>query len=217
MVKIYCDGAGFGRLEEYAEDPRIEGFTTNPSLMRKAGINDYRAFARTVLLMVKGKPVSFEVVADEWAEMERQACEIQSWGPNVWVKIPITNTRGESSKALIEKLADLNLNITAVMTLGQVDEVWPILRSNHILSVFNGRITDTGVPPMAFKMRGAAQRLWASARSVYDYYQAEAHGFDIITLTPDLIAKLALGGKSLAEYSLETVRMFHEDGKGLTV
>ena len=219
MVEIYCDGADLSKLEEYAEDERIKGFTTNPSLMKKAGIKDYKTFAKTVLSLVKGKPVSFEVLSDDWKEMERQAREIQSWGDNVYVKIPITNTKGESSKGLIEKIADLNLNITAIMTWEQTRHIELVTRSNHILSVFNGRIMDTLRHPIIF--RGSAclrsRTLWASTRELFNIYQAEFLGYDIITLTPDLIEKFPLQGKDLTQYSRETVQQFHKDGEGLTI
>src|SRR5712692_432477 len=151
MLEIYCDGADLLKLEEYAEDERISGFTTNPSLMRKAGIKDYKTFAKTVLSLVKNKPVSFEVLADDFPTMEKQGREIASWGDNVWVKIPITNTKGESSKELNEKIADLNLNITAIMTWEQLQHILPSTRANHILSIFNGRIMDTMRQPLNVK------------------------------------------------------------------
>ena len=217
-VDIYADCANLDQIEEYAEHPRISGFTTNPSLMKKAGIKNYREFSRTVLRLVQGKPVSFEVLSDDWEEMERQANEIQSWGDNVYVKIPITNTLGQSSRPLIEKLAKLNLNVTAVMTMSQVNEVLPVMHPHHILSVFNGRITDTQHPVLA---RGKSLRrhptrwLWASTREVYSLYRASMTQYQIITMTPDLIKKLPLKGKDLTEYSLETVRQFHKDGEGI--
>lgn len=217
-IAIYADGAEISKLEEYASSPVIEGFTTNPSLMRKAGIKDYRTFAKTVLSLVKGKPVSFEVVSDEWDEMERQAKEIQSWGDNVFVKIPITNTKGESSYKLIKTCAELNLNVTAVMTRAQILEVEHWMRPHHILSVFVGRITDTQRPILAPDSTTKKFRwLWASTREVYSIKRAAICGFDVITMTPDLLAKLTLEGKELNQYSLETVRQFYEDGKGLTI
>lgn len=226
MVAIYTDGAGLEQMKAYAVDPRIEGFTTNPSLMKKAGITNYREFAKAVLGVIGGKPVSFEVLADDFQTMESQAREIAGWGENVWVKIPITNTEGRTSTALISKLSDagLNLNVTAVLTRDQSFQALDFLKRTDILSIFVGRATDTGVSPMRVLAPALgyhsyrdqkARILWASAREVYNYYQAEEYGCDIITLTPDLIAKLELGGKDLAEYSLETVRQFHADGKGI--
>lgn len=215
MVAIYADGAGLAQMKAYAVDPMIQGFTTNPSLMRKAGITNYRDFADTVLGLIGKKPVSFEVLADDWLTMELQAREIAEWGENVWVKVPITNTRGESSVELIKALGDLNLNITAVMTDKQYLGVQPHLRPNHIVSVFAGRIMDTGVEPPRYERSGSFRVLWASAREVYSVVLAEICGYDIITLTPELISKLDLFGKDLTSYSLDTVRQFHSDGKGI--
>ncbi len=226
MVAIYADGAGLAQMEAYAADKRIEGFTTNPSLMKKAGITNYREFAKSVLGVVDGKPVSFEVLADDFLTMERQAHEIAGWGQNVWVKIPITNSLGHTSSALIQRLSDagLNLNVTAVLTRDQSISALDFLKKSDILSVFVGRAADTGVSPIRalapalgyHSYQGNKARiLWASAREIFNYYQAEEYGCDIITLTPDLIAKLDLGGKDLEQYSLETVRQFHEDGKGV--
>jgi transaldolase len=215
MVSIYLDAANMDDLRRYAADPRVAGLTTNPTLMKKAGITDYRSFARAVLSAADGKPVSFEVLADDFQTMARQAREIASWGPNVYVKLPITNTRGESTVPLIDSLGDLNLNITAVMTDEQVDDLWQFLRPHHIVSVFAGRIMDTGQLPNSFSGQQGYKTLWASAREVYHVVMAEEYGYDIITLTPDLIAKLDLRGRDLTEYSLATVRMFHEDGRGI--
>ena len=220
MVKIFIDTSDVAQLQKWLRDPRIVGATTNPSLMRKSGITSYHNFARIILGLANGKPVSFEVLADDFTEMERQARELASWGENVYVKIPVTNTLGHSTIPLIEKLQDFHLNITAVMTVVQIEALRGILGQHHILSVFAGRIADTGRDPtymMRMARRGHAQLLWASAREVLNVYQAEECGCDIITLTPELIAKLDLHGKSLAEYSLETVKMFHEDGKGITL
>lgn len=216
-IKIYCDGASLSDFEKFSDDERISGFTTNPSILRKAGITDYKTFAKTVLSLVKGKPVSFEVLSDSFIEMERQAHEIQSWGDNVYVKVPITNTKGLSSAVLINLLRGINLNVTAVMTVQQIMEVMPILRKTDILSVFVGRINDTGenVPDFRGIDSLHPQILWASAREIYTLKVAEHNGYDIITLTPDLISKLELDGKDLTEYSRETVQMFYNDGKGL--
>lgn len=214
MVKIYCDGANLSDFEKYSTDNRIEGFTTNPSILKKAGIKDYRTFAKNVLGKVRDKPVSFEVLSDDWNEMERQAKEIQSWGNNVWVKIPIMNTLGEPSTKLISKLSDVNLNVTAVMTYAQIDLVSPFLKQNDILSVFVGRITDTQ-SPVPTPNSPTHKWLWASTREVYSVKRATILNYDIITLTPDLINKLSLTGKNLTDYSLETVSQFHQDGKGI--
>ena len=220
MVRLFVDTSDVVQLHKYAREARISGVTTNPALMKKSGITSYHNFALIVLGIASGKPVSFEVLADDFYEMEREARELASWGENVYVKIPVTNTHGEPTYPLIEKLQDLHLNITAVMTVAQIEALSKITSQHHIISVFAGRIADTGRDPM-HTMRKArlahAQILWASAREVLNVYQAEECGCDIITLTPDLIAKLDLHGKSLAEYSLETVKMFHEDGKGLKI
>lgn len=220
MVDVFADCANLAQIEEYADDSRISGFTTNPSLMKKAGITDYREFARSVLRLVRGKHVSFEVLADDWPTMERQANEIQSWGGNVYVKIPITNTRGESSRPIIQKLAKLNLNVTAVMTMAQANDVLPVMHAHHILSVFAGRITDTQhavLQRLDQWKKHPTRWLWASTREVYSLYRAQMTNYQIITMTPDLIAKLPLKRKDLTEYSLETVRQFYKDGEGLTL
>lgn len=217
MVAIYADGASLEQMEEFAKDRDIAGFTTNPSLMKKAGITEYRAFGREVLSVIRGKPVSFEVLADDFSTMLKEAHQLADWGSNVWVKIPITNTKGESSRALIQDLRDINLNITAVMKYSQVRDVCSLLKPTDILSVFVGRITDTGRKPLKFHADPMAYRvLWASAREIYSVKQAEKYGYDIITLTPELLAKRALAGKNLKQYSLETVQQFHNDGKGIT-
>lgn len=204
-------------MEQFAKDGRIAGFTTNPSLMKKAGIKKYREFAREVIAVVGGKPVSFEVLADDFPTMNSQARTIASWGDNVWVKIPITNSRGESSRGLIEELRDIKLNITAVMQYTQITGISDLLKFNDIVSVFAGRIMDTGRKPINFLPDPFAYRvLWASAREIFSVRQAEKYGYDIITLTPELLAKRSLARKSLKEYSLETVQQFHNDGKGIT-
>ena len=215
MVMLYADGASLSQMEKYAADERIKGFTTNPSLMLKQGIKDYRSYAQSVLVRVKGKPVSFEVLADDFPTMAKQAREIASWAPNVYVKIPVTNTKGESSVPLIKDLGDLNLNITAVMTRQQLNDVCPWLQPHHILSVFAGRIMDTGRLPPGFKPGDSFKALWASAREMFNIVQAENFGYDIITLTPDLLAKIDMRGYPLDKYSLETVAQFHRDGQGI--
>jgi len=217
-IKIYLDGADLNTIEAFAEDGRIKGFTTNPTLMRKCGITDYRKFASEVLSRIGGRPVSFEVFADEFAQMYEQAHEISSWAPNVWVKIPVTNTRGESSRELIESLGDMRLNITAVMTDEQITHLQPVLNEGHIVSVFNGRIMDTGERPLRMShRRNRFASLWASPRAIYDFYLANSYGYEIITLTPELFRKLDLRAKDLTQYSLETCRMFFDDGKGLSL
>jgi transaldolase len=224
-VRIFADGADLAGITEMAARPYIAGFTTNPTLMRKAGVADYRAFARDVLRAAADKPVSFEVFADEFAEMQWQAEEIASWGRNVFVKIPVTNTRGESSAKLIRRLAlaGVKQNVTAVMTLNQVREVSIALgtRSESFISIFAGRIADTGRDPAPI-IRSAAefirpfsnqQLIWASPREVLNLFQADVAGCHVITVTHDLLKKLDLLGKDLDEYSLETVRMFYDDAR----
>jgi transaldolase len=221
MVAIYCDAASLTDIEKYAADPRIRGFTTNPSLMQKAGIGNYHQFAHEVLARVGGKAVNFEVLADDWPTMERQAHTIAAWGDNVWVKIPVTNTRGEMSTGLIEKLAGLQLNITAVMTQEQIRALSFVTRSEHIISIFAGRIADTQRDPGPYiscaRQWCSASILWASTREIWNIRHAYSVGAHIITLTPGLIGKLALEEKDLTQYSLETVRQFHEDGKEITL
>lgn len=221
MTALYCDAATLADIEKYAADARISGFTTNPSLMKKAGITHYRDFAKEVLDRVGLKPVSFEVLADERDALIEQARDIALWSPNVWVKVPVTNTAGLPNDDAIHELRRHNLNITAVMTRAQVDWLSRVTLQHHIVSVFAGRIADTGVHPfdvvLYAKEHLACQVLWASARQVYDVNLAEMAGCDIITLTPELIEKLKLKGKDLAEYSLETVRMFYNDGKGIAL
>lgn len=222
-VRIFADGADLTHIRELAAHPRIAGFTTNPTLMRKAGVSDYRAFAREVLAVTGGRPVSFEVFSDEFPEMRTQANEIASWGEAVNVKIPVTNTRGDFSGALIRDLSadGVQLNITAVMTLEQVDSVLDSLSDGTpaYVSIFAGRMADTGrdpVPHMAEAVRRIQQRpqtylIWASPRELLNVFHADTVGCDIITVTSDLLAKLSLVGKDLAEYSLDTVRMFRND------
>jgi transaldolase len=223
-LKIFADGASLPAMLAAAGDPRIAGFTTNPTLMRKAGVADYRAFAHEVLAAIKDKPISFEVFADDAPEMARQAREIATWGENVYVKIPITNTRRESMVPLVRELsaAGVKLNVTAICTLDQVRDTAAALRGGapSVVSVFAGRIADTGVDPTplmreALSICRAADRrielLWASPREVLNIVQAAEVGCDIITVTNDLLAKLPTLGKDLAEFSLETVQMFHRD------
>ena len=219
-MKIYLDTADIDRLHIWGNDKRVSGFTTNPALMKQSKIGSYRNFATIMLGVAKGRPVSFEVTADDFDEMEKQARELASWSENVYVKIPVTNTRGESSIPLIEKLQDMNLNITAVMSGQQIEALKQVLAPHHILSVFAGRIADTGRDPVHIMRKARlchAQLLWASAREVLNVYQAEECNCDIITLTPDLLGKLSLHGKNLNEFSLETIRQFYADGQGIKI
>ena len=214
MVKIFADCASLDDIRKFADDPLIQGFTTNPAIMRKAGITDYWEFAKGVIPLAKGKHLSFEVLADTFEGMHSQATRIASWGPNVWVKVPVTNTLGQSTKALIGELSNLQLNITAVMTDEQIQHLMPVLRPHHIVSVFNGRRTDTQREPLLVDRVGP-QYLWASTRHVGSLREAEEWGYDIITMTPDLIAKLSLFNRDLDEYSLDTVKQFFDAGKGI--
>ena len=223
-IQIYADGADKkGILDLYAK-PYIKGLTTNPTLMNKSGIKDYEAFAKDILQNVTAKPISLEVFTDEFPEMQRQAAKIASWGQNVYVKIPITNSRGESSLPLIKELAQrgVKLNITALLTLPQVAGVAEVLNSAvpSVVSVFAGRIADTGVDPMPI-MRAArallgsqpkAELLWASVREVLNIFQAEESGCSIVTVPHDILGKAAkMYGMDLTALSLDTVRMFAKD------
>jgi len=222
-VKIFADGADIGDITRLAADPMISGFTTNPTLMRKANVQDYRAFALEVISIVGDRPVSFEVFSDEFSEMEQQAREIATWGKNVYVKIPVTNTRGEFSGPLIKTLSEsgVQLNVTAILALHQVESVVECLsnETNSIVSVFAGRIADTGRDPVPFmtqavemlRSRPLAQLIWASPRELLNIFQADSVGCHIITATSDVLAKLNLVGKDLDSYSLETVQMFRKD------
>jgi len=222
-IKIFADGADLDSILEMHANPLIQGFTTNPTLMRNAGVKDYEAFGRTLLSKVTDRPVSLEVFADEFDEMESQAEEIASWGKNVNVKIPITNTRGESATQLIDTLSKKGvvLNITAIMTVAQVEEVAEALdpETKAIVSVFAGRVADTGLDPVphmkaclhSLMCRPKAELLWASPREMLNIFQADQIGCHIITVTNDLLAKLSLVGKDLDEYSRETVEMFYRD------
>lgn len=224
-IKVFADGADLDTILQLADDPFFKGFTTNPSLMWKAGLTDYTAFARRILERISDRPISFEVFADEPAEMERQALLIASWGENVYVKIPVTTTQGVSTAPLACKLsaAGVKLNVTALMTLAQVEEMAAALRDGapSLVSVFAGRIADAGVDPVPL-MRDAlailaaapsSELLWASPREVLNLVQAEQIGCHVITMTYDLLSKLPLLGKDLTEFSLETVRMFHRDAE----
>jgi len=224
-IAVFADGANRDAMVKRYQEGFVKGFTTNPTLMAKAGITDYERFARSVLETIKTLPISFEVFSDEFDEMERQAKKISSWGANVNVKIPITNTRGESSFPLIRRLFDqgLKLNITAIQTEEQVQGLSKILKTQDdaIVSIFAGRVADTGRDPIPAMRKAVhtfialpkAKVLWASPREVLNIYQAETCGCQIITATDDLIAKLSLHMKSLEEFSLDTVKMFYADAQ----
>jgi transaldolase len=224
-VKIFADGAEkAGMLEMYAK-PYIKGFTTNPTLMHKAGLTDYRAFAREILEAIPDRPISFEVFSDEFDDMERQAREIATWGDNVYVKIPVTNTRREPAYELVRRLANegVKLNITAIMTIDQVRNVVDAVKDGapSCVSVFAGRIADTGRDPVPImsecvsilKAAPHAELIWASPRELLNIIQADAIGCHIITVTNDILKKLPLVGKDLGDYSLDTVKMFFDDGR----
>ena len=222
-IKLFADGADLASILKLSRDPRIQGFTTNPTLMRKAGILDYEAFARNVVRMVPDRPVSFEVFADDEEGMESQARVIASWGRNVNVKIPVTDQKGVFLSPLNQRLsrAGVRLNVTAVLTLEQVARVTDALHqaTPAIISVFAGRIADTGVDPVPvmrkarqiLRARPKAELLWASPRELLNIFQAESAGCHIITVPPEILSKLDLVGKDLSDYSLETVAMFHRD------
>ena len=222
-IQIYSDGADIAEMIAARRSGQVQGFTTNPTLMRKAGLTDYAAFARAALAAIPDLPISFEVFADDFAEMERQARLLASWGANVFVKIPITNTKGESAVPLVRTLAHagIQLNVTAILTLEQVAAVATALNPQipAIVSVFAGRIADCGVDPVPIMQQSLhllrnlprAQLLWASPREVLNVVQADACGCHIITITPDLQKKLSLIGRSLDAMSLDTVQMFHRD------
>jgi transaldolase len=224
-VKLFADGADAAGMRELYRNPLIRGFTTNPTLMRKAGVTDYRAFARDILQAIPDRPISFEVFSDEFAEMERQALEISRWGPNVYVKIPITNTRGESTYGLVRRLADhsVKVNVTAMLPLDQVVQILPALEnvSSAYVSIFAGRIADTGRDPLPIMVAAVellrpcpnVELIWASPRELLNVFQADAIGCHIITATHDILNKLGLVGKDLHQYSLDTVKMFYEDAQ----
>jgi transaldolase len=222
-VRIFADGAEKASMLKLYANPGIQGFTTNPTLMRKAGISDYRAFAQDILASIPDRPISFEVFADDFSEMERQAEEIATWGTNVYVKIPVTNTSGESAAPLVRRLAGRGVkqNVTAIMTLAQVEEIADALSTGPSanISVFAGRIADTGVDPLPIMRRALEimspwpqlELIWASPRELLNIVQADEIGCHIITVTSDILNKLPLIGKDLTEYSLDTVKMFRND------
>ncbi len=225
-IKIFSDGADKKAMLEMAASPQIQGLTTNPTLMKKAGITDYRAFCLDILTHIKQKPLSFEVFADDFKEMKRQALEIATWGSNVYVKIPITNSEGQSSIHLIKELSQskVKLNVTALLTFQQVIETVYAVQGGapSIVSVFAGRIADTGRDPMPImaassdfcrSMGSQIELLWASSREALNIVQAEQAGCHIITATPELIKKTSMFNKDLKELSLDTVRMFKTDSE----
>jgi len=222
-IKLFADGADKAGILEMYKNPLIKGFTTNPTLMRKAGITDYVSFAKEIVGAIKDRPISFEVFSDDFDEMERQARIIASWGKEVYVKIPVTNTKRESALPLIGRLAEagVKLNVTAVMTLSQVRDLCLVLAGGppSVVSVFAGRIADTGRDPMPLmtaaveltRLASNIELLWASPRELLNIFQADAVGCDIITATNDILKKLELFGKDLSDFSLETVKMFRDD------
>jgi transaldolase len=224
-VKIFADGADLNGILEWCRNPLIKGFTTNPTLMKQAGVTDYAEYARTLLRVVPDRPISFEVFADDFAQMEWQALQIASWGELVVVKIPVMNTRGESSGELVRRLAraGVRLNVTAMMSLEQVKEAAEWLQGGapSYLSVFAGRVADTGrdpVPMMAEAVRWLrdypqVELIWASPRELLNVFQADTIGCHVITVTHDLLRKLKYVGKDLHEFSLETVKMFFNDAQ----
>ena len=222
-VKIFADGADkAGMMEMYAK-PYIKGFTTNPTLMRKAGVIDYRAFAKEILQSIPDRPISFEVLSDEFDVMDRQAREISTWGSQVFVKIPITNTRREASYPLVGKLSEagVKVNVTALLTLDQVTKVAECVAGGPpcYVSIFAGRVADTGNDPVPIMAKAVeilrsvpnAELIWASPRELLNIFQADEIGCHIITVTNDILKKLSLVGKDLEDFSLETVKMFYND------
>ncbi|MDF1757029.1 MAG: transaldolase [Legionellaceae bacterium] len=222
-IKIFADGANKDDMINISKQSFIQGLTTNPTLMRKAGINDYKAFALDILSEIKDKPLSFEVFSDDFDDMERQANEIASWADNVYIKIPVTNTKKAPCYDLIKKLSakEVKLNVTAIMTLTQVRDVVNSLDPYvpSYVSVFAGRIADTGHDPLPLmaaaveilKIAPAAELIWASPRELLNIFQADEIGCHIITVTNDILKKLSLVGHDLNDYSLDTVKMFHND------
>lgn len=222
-IKIFADGANVTEMKKVYSEGIVRGFTTNPTLMKKDGVKDYVAFAKDVLSEIKTMPISFEVFTDDFESMERQAREIGSWGDNVFIKIPVTNTKGEPSYELIKKLSDdgMKLNITAILTLEQIGNVANSVNpaTPSIVSLFAGRIADTGRDPIPYikeslkllKDNPNAELLWASSRELLNIFQAEECGCHIITVTNDLLKKLQMVNKDLKELSLDTVKMFYND------
>lgn len=222
-IKIYADGAELDGIIEMAKNPLIKGFTTNPTLMRKAGITDYKKFAHEVIATIPDRPISFEVFSDDLEEMYTQAMEIASWGGNINIKVPVTNTQNEFAGGLIKKLSaqGIFVNVTALMTIDQVNKVMDCLQGDApaYISVFAGRIADTGRDPMPVmteaanisRTRPGTEIIWASPRELLNVFQANDAGVQIITVANDILNKLSLVGKDLADYSLDTVKMFRND------
>jgi transaldolase len=223
-VKIFADGADRARMLELYSHNMVKGFTTNPTLMRQAGVSDYEAFAKEILASIPDRPISFEVFSDDFDDMGRQALKIASWGANVFVKIPVTNTKGESTAPLVRRLVSqgVQLNVTAIFTIAQIDEVVGALAGtkHSYVSVFAGRIADTGRDPLpimqhavdACNRAGGMEVIWASPRELFNIFQADEIGCHVITVTPDIIKKLSGAGKDLSVFSLETVKLFYNDG-----
>ena len=224
-IKIFSDGADVSEMENASKLGIISGFTTNPTLMKKSGITDYKKFALEAISKVNNLPISFEVFSDDFESMEKEAIKISGWGENVYVKIPVTNTNRESSVDLIKSLdkRGIKLNITAILTLQQVQDLFDNLNENSksIISVFAGRIADTGVDPIPIMKKAKSilspkrnlELLWASSRELLNIFQAQECGCDIITVTNDLLKKLKMVGTDLGDLSLETVKMFYNDAK----
>lgn len=222
-IKIFADGANVDEMKRVYSEGLVKGFTTNPTLMKKDGVTDYVSFAKDVLSVIKDLPISFEVFSDDFETMEKQARLIGSWGENVYIKIPVTNTKAEKSDKLINKLSGdgLKLNITAILTVKQTEEVMEAVSGDtkSIISVFAGRIADTGKDPVPIMMKCKeavsrnknAELLWASSRELLNIIHAENCGCDIVTVTNDIIKKLPMIGKDLDELSLDTVKMFYND------
>ena len=224
-IKLFQDGAHLPKMIEAYQRGLVDGFTTNPTLMRKAGVSDYKEFACNAIAAIPNLPISFEVFSDDFDTMEREAREIASWGGDTYVKLPITNTKRQTAAPLIRKLSaeGFSLNVTAILTLAQVETVASVAAagSRTIVSVFAGRIADTGVDPLPLMTKAVAllkhlpkaELLWASPRELLNVIQADECGCHIITATPDILAKIALIGKDLQQYSLETVKMFYDDAR----
>ncbi|CAA6605035.1 Transaldolase [Rhodospirillaceae bacterium LM-1] len=222
-IKLYMDGAEIDTMKRLHAEGSVQGFTTNPTLMRKAGVSDYEKFAREAIAAIPDLPLSFEVFSDDIPDMEREARKIASWGGNTFIKVPITNTRRESTVPMIKKLAQegFRLNVTAILTLDQVRAVADALNADTpaIVSVFAGRIADTGRDPMPIMRESAAllkglpkaELLWASTREFLNLYQAQDAGCHIITVPPDILSKRKLAGSDLDDFSLDTVKMFFKD------
>jgi len=223
MVKLFADGADKNVMLEMYNNPLISGLTTNPTLMHKVGITNYKEFAINILSEIKDKSISFEVFSDELNIMEKQALEISSWGKNVYVKIPITNTKGETTYKLIENLANkgVKINVTAIMTVDQINHILPVIKlcKSGYISVFAGRIADTGVDPIPIMIESInilkpypnLELIWASSRELYNIIQADKINCDIITITNEIFKKIPMIGKNLTDLSLDTVKMFYND------